>query len=156
MEAALRSAYFLVTGEKSAPEVFCDMGPEGRSAGEGRPWREAEYNVGDAVVRTAVTSGLANTGKLIEAIKAGEVSYDFVEIMACPGGCAGGGGQPIHDGEEYAACRGSMLDRLDEANEIRYSHENPDVIALYDEYFGEPLSHKSHELLHTDQSVWTL
>ena len=156
MEAALRSAYFLVTGEKPAPEVFCDMGPEGRSAGEGRPWREAEYNVGDAVVRTAVTSGLANTGKLIEAIKAGEVSYDFVEIMACPGGCAGGGGQPIHDGEEYAACRGSMLDRLDEANAIRYSHENPDVIALYDEYFGEPLSHKSHELLHTDQSVWTL
>ncbi len=156
MEAALRSAYFLVTGENPAPEVFCDMGPEGRSAGEGRPWREAEYKVGDAVVRTAVTSGLANTGKLVEAIKAGEVSYDFVEIMACPGGCAGGGGQPIHDGEEYAACRGSMLDRLDIESDIRYSHENPDVIALYDGYLEKPLSHKSHELLHTDQREWSL
>lgn len=82
--------------------------------------------------------------------------YDFVEIMACPGGCAGGGGQPIHDGTELAADRGDILDALDANNPIRYSHENPDVIALYKEYMDKPLSEKAHHLLHTSQKDWTL
>lgn len=92
----------------------------------------------------------------MEALIEGEVSYDFVEIMACPGGCAGGGGQPIHDGQECAYVRGGKLDTLDENNAIRYSHENPDVAALYSEYLEKPLSHLAHTLLHTDQTTWSL
>ncbi len=156
MEAALRSAYYLVVGENPDPDAFCQMGRDGTAAGKDRPWKEAEHKVGPAVVRTAVTSGLANTHKLIEALKAGEVSYDFVEIMACPGGCAGGGGQPIHDGQECAYARGGKLDTLDVNNPIRYSHENSDVQALYSEYLEKPLSHLSHTLLHTDQTEWSL
>ena len=156
MEAALRSAYYLVVGENPAPEVFGQMGMDGTEAGPDRPWREAVYKVGPATVRTAVTSSLGNAGKIIEALKKGEVSYDFVEIMACPGGCAGGGGQPIHDGQECAYARGVKLDALDENNVMRYSHENPDVLALYSEYLEKPLSHLSHQLLHTDQTEWKL
>ena len=156
MEAALRSAYYLVVGENPDPEAFCQMGMDGTAAGEDRPWREAEYKVGPAVVRTAVTSGLANAGRLIEALKKGEVSYDFVEIMACPGGCAGGGGQPIHDGQECAYGRGGKLNTLDVNNPIRYSHENSDVMTLYGDYLEKPLSHLAHKLLHTDQTEWAL
>jgi NADH-quinone oxidoreductase subunit G len=156
MEAALRSAYYLVVGENPDPKVFCQMSPDGEIAGEDRPWREAVYQVGPASVRVAVTSGLANAGRLVEALKRGDVSYDFVEIMACPGGCAGGGGQPIHDGQECAYARGGKLDTLDVNNALRYSHENPDVVALYNDYLEKPLSHMSHVLLHTDQTEWKL
>ena len=156
MEAALRSAYYMVVGENPDPAVFCQMSPDGETAGPDRPWREAEYKVGPASVKVAVTSGLANAGRLIEALKKGEVSYDFVEIMACPGGCAGGGGQPIHDGQECAYARGGKLDALDAGNTLRYSHENPDVAALYRDYLEKPLSHLSHQLLHTDQTEWKL
>ena len=97
-----------------------------------------------------MTKHHGNTRKLLAKIERGEVQYDFVEVMACPGGCVGGGGQPIHDGVEMAFERGKNLYYLDEAAEIRYSHDNRDVKALYDEYFGEPLSHKAHMLLHTD------
>ena len=83
-------------------------------------------------------------------IERGEVHYDFVEVMACPGGCVGGGGQPIHDGEEWAFDRGKKLYCLDENADLRFSHENPDINQLYAEYFGEPNSHKAHMLLHTD------
>ena len=92
----------------------------------------------------------------MEAIKRGEVEYDFVEIMACPGGCSGGGGQPIHEGEELADTRGQILWNLDKNSDIRYSHENPDVIALYKEYLEKPLGHKSHKLLHTDLTEWSV
>ena len=101
-------------------------------------------------------SGLANTRKLMEAIESGSVSYDFVEVMACPGGCAGGGGQPIHDGEECAERRGNVLWSLDRKTAIRFSHENPDVQALYAEYLGKPLSERSHHLLHTDIDGWQM
>ena len=106
------------------------------------------------VVTAAVASGLANTRALVEAIKSGKAKYDFVEIMACPGGCAGGGGQPIKDGHELAIERGGRLYALDDANAIRYSHENPDVQALYSEYLEKPLSEKAEELLHTNQTRW--
>ncbi len=149
MEAALRSAYFLLTGKNPDPDAFKKVrGMEG--------WKEAEFDVSGATVRVAVASGLGNTRKLIEAIRAGEVSYDFVEIMACPGGCAGGGGQPIHEGEEMAEDRGKILYGLDKVNEIRFSHENPAVLKSYEEFLEKPLGHKSHKLLHTDLTKWDI
>ena len=107
-------------------------------------------------MRVAVVSGLGNTEKLIRALQRGEVEYDFVEVMACPGGCVGGGGQPIHDGQELADVRGDNLYFLDRGNELRFSHENPDIQQLYKDYLGAPLSHRSHELLHTDHTGWKM
>ena len=101
-----------------------------------------------------VVSGLANTRKLMEAVDSGKADYDFVEVMACPGGCAGGGGQPIHDGVEMASSRGSQLWKLDAKALIRFSHENPDVQELYHAYLKKPLGEKSHHLLHTDHDAW--
>ena len=98
-------------------------------------------------IRAAVVSGLGNVRKLLEAIEHGEVHYDFVEVMACPGGCVGGGGQPIHDGEELAHTRGANLYFLDKNAKIRFSHENQDVMKLYSDFLEKPLSHKSHTLL---------
>ena len=86
----------------------------------------------------------------MEAIDNKEVDYHFVEVMACPGGCAGGGGQPIHEGKEMAAVRGDKLWNLDARAAIRFSHENPDVLDLYKDYLGKPNSHRAHELLHVD------
>ena len=120
-------------------------------------WKESVFEIpGAGEVRVAVASGLGNARKLIQAIKRGEVHYDFVEIMACPGGCAGGGGQPIVDGCELADERGSVLWRLDANDKLRFSHENPDVLALYKEYLTAPLGEKSHHLLHTDHHGWDM
>lgn len=94
MEAALRSAYYLITGENPDADAFSEV----RSTREQPKWKEAEFRIKDIVVRTAVVNGLANTRELIDALERGEVHYDFVEVMACPGGCVGGGGQPIKDG----------------------------------------------------------
>ena len=107
-------------------------------------------------LRIAVASGLANSRKLVEAIRTGKVNYDFVEIMACPGGCAGGGGQPIVEGAEMAGERGEVLWRLDRESAVRYSHENPDVQALYAQFLEKPLGHMSHHLLHTDHHAWEM
>lgn len=148
MEAALRSAYYLVTGKNPDPDAFRSV------RGFDGPWREAQIDIDGTTVNVAVASGLANTRALLEAIRAGKVSYDFVEIMACPGGCGGGGGQPIHDGEELAQARDENLYTLDKNNPVRFSHENPAVLKVYEEYFGKPLSHKAHELLHTDHFSW--
>ena len=76
--------------------------------------------------------------------------------MACPGGCAGGGGQPISEGRELAGDRGARLYAIDKKNPLRFSHENPSIITLYKDYLGQPLSHKSHELLHTDHHAWKM
>lgn len=149
MEAALRSAYYLVTGENPDPEAFT-------AVRGGADWREADFEVEGITVKTATASGLGNARKLLEAIRSGKAEYDFVEIMACPGGCAGGGGQPIHEGCEYYSSRGKKLYALDVANPLRFSHENPAVQALYKEYLGSPLSEKAHHLLHTDQKQWKL
>lgn len=149
MEAALRTAHYLVTGENPHPDAFSAVrGMEG--------WKERTVQVGGASLNVAVASGLGNSRKLLEAVKAGKVNYDFVEIMACPGGCAGGGGQPIKDGHELAAERGQILRDLDSASPVRFSHDNVYIIKLYDEYLDKPLSHKAHELLHTNQSEWTI
>lgn len=149
MEAALRSAYFLVNGTNPDPDAFVEVrGLDG--------WKEKSFDLGGREVRVAVASGLANAEKLLAAIDAGEVEYDFVEVMACPGGCAGGGGQPIHEAREIAGDRGQTLYALDRKRPTRFSHENPNVTTCYEEFLGEPLSHKAHELLHTDQEQWTL
>ncbi len=148
MEAALRSAYFLLKGENPPVDAFKAVRAEGFNANHGV--QEAEFKIDDITVRTAVVSGLGNTRALLNKIEKGGVHYDFVEVMACPGGCVGGGGQPIHDGEERAFERGKNLYQLDESANLRYSHENPDINLLYEEYFEKPNSHKAHMLLHTD------
>ena len=148
MEAALRSAYFLLKGENPPVDAFEAVRAEGFNANHGV--QEAEFKIDDITVRTAVVSGLGNTRALLNKIEKGEVQYDFVEVMACPGGCVGGGGQPIHDGEERAFERGKNLYHLDDTANLRYSHENPDINLLYEEYFEKPNSHKAHMLLHTD------
>jgi NADH-quinone oxidoreductase subunit G len=147
MEAALRSAYFLLMGKNIDADAFKEV----RGLTERR---ELEVDVADNKVRCAVVSSLGEARKLIEDVRAGRCEYDFVEVMACPGGCSGGGGQPIKDGEERATQRAAGLYRIDRENPLRYSHENPDVQALYKEYLGAPMSHRAHELLHTDQTQW--
>lgn len=149
MEAALRSAYFLVTGSNPNPEAF-------KSVRGMTGWKEAEFDLAGANLRIAVASGLKNARQLVEAIRDGSAHYDFVEIMACPGGCSGGGGQPIKDGMEMAGERAENLYGLDAVDNLRFSHENPAVLKCYETYLQKPLSHRSHELLHTDQSTWEL
>lgn len=146
MEAALRTAFKLVTGKNPGVDVFHEV----RGM---KPWKEAEFNIGGAVVHTAVVHGLGNVRKLISAIKRGEVHYDFVEVMACPGGCVGGGGQPIHDGQEYAERRAPVLYQIDRKKSIRFSHENPEVIRLYENYLEKPCSEKAHHLLHVEHKA---
>lgn len=149
MEAALRSAYYLVTGENPDADAFRDVrGLDG--------WKEATFEIAGIELKVAVVHGLGNTRKLIKALKKGTVKYHFVEVMACPGGCVGGGGQPIHDGEELAGVRGENLYFLDKNAKLRFSHENPSVAQAYEEFFEAPLSHKSHALLHTDHNAWEM
>lgn len=143
MEAALRSAHYLVTGKN--PEVDAFKSVRGMDG-----WKESEFDIDGTKIKVAVASGLGNARRLIDAILAGSVRYDFVEIMACPGGCVNGGGQPIHDGVELKAERAAVLYNLDEKNTIRYSHENPEIVKCYEEYLEKPLSHRAHELLHTN------
>ncbi len=150
MDAALRSAYYLITGTNPPADAFKDVrGLKGR--------KEATFTIpGAGDVRVCVVSGLRNTRFLLRDLRAGRANYDFVEIMACPGGCAGGGGQPISEGQELAGERGDVLWELDANADIRYSHENSDVQAIYKEYFGAPLGHRSHHLLHTDHHCWQM
>ncbi len=149
MEAALRSAYYLVTGRNPDPDSFKEVrGMDG--------WKEAQFNLAGTCLKVAVASGLGNTRRLMEAIRKGKVDYQFVEIMACPGGCAGGGGQPIKDGSELAEDRCQVLYGLDKVNDLRFSHENPSVRKCYEDYLEAPLSHRAHELLHTDHHGWKM
>ena len=149
MEAALRTAHYFITGQNPDPDAFRDVrGSDG--------WRDASFDIDGTTVRLAVISGLNNARELIHAIKSGRVQYDFVEVMSCPGGCAGGGGQPIRDGQELAGERGAKLYDLDAANPLRFSHENPEIQKLYQEYLEKPLSPKAHHLLHSDKGEWTL
>ena len=155
MEAALRSAYY--SAQRPQPQT----GGLPRRAGDATGaagWTEAEFDLGGgAVVRTAVVSGLANTGRLLAELQAGRVHYDFVEVMACPGGCAGGGGQPIHtDDVERAAQRGKVLYNIDRIQTVRFSHENPEVSALYRDDLGQPGSEQAEALLHTDHNGWQM
>lgn len=152
MEAALRSAYYLMTGTNPDADAFQAV----RSTREQPKWKEASFEINGVTIQTAVVNGLANTRELLDALENGEVHYDFVEVMACPGGCVGGGGQPIKDGFELAGTRSENLRSLDENAKIRFSHENADVLRLYEDFLEKPLSHKSHMLLHTDHQAWEM
>ena len=149
MEAALRTAYSIIKKENPPADAFKPVRSKAFQENDGTI--EAKFNIDDIELNIAVVSGLGNTRKLLNKIERGEAKYDFVEVMACPGGCVGGGGQPVKDGYELAFDRGKKLYFLDENSEIRYSHENKDIIALYDEYFHKPLSHKAHALLHVHE-----
>jgi NADH-quinone oxidoreductase subunit G len=142
MEAALRTAYELSTGKQLAKLDFTDVrGIKGI--------KETEVDLDGKVLRIAVAHGGANIRALLKAIKEKTVTYDFVEIMACPGGCIGGGGEPYSNDPEIIQKRMKGIYKADELNTIRKSHENPAIQELYKEYFEAPLSHRSHKLLHT-------
>lgn len=145
MEAALRTAVHTLTGADVVdfPEV---RGTEGI--------KEATYKVGDLDVKVAVASGLSNARELLTKVQNGEADYHFIEIMGCPGGCVNGGGQPqqpatVRNFTDLRAERAKALYAQDVAMPIRKSHENPAIKAVYEEFFGEPGSHKAHEILHT-------
>ncbi len=147
MEAALRTVVEILTGEELQKLEFKEVrGLEGI--------KEASYMVNGMEVKAAIVSGLSNAKKLMEKVKNGEVDYHFVEIMACPGGCINGGGQPhvsaeIRNNVDYRTLRAKALYDYDEAYELRKSHKNPDIQKLYDEFLEKPNSHIAHELLHT-------
>ena len=142
MEAALRTVYDVVTGSNLEKVDFYQVrGLEGI--------KEATVELGETKVKVAVANGLANAGKLMERIKSGEADYQFVEIMCCPGGCIGGGGQPIPTNTATRQARVKAIYEADQGMELRKSHQNPAVKQLYEEYLGKPLSEKSHHLLHT-------
>ena len=147
MEAALRTVAEVLSGKPLENIEFTQVrGLEGI--------KEADVQIGDLTVKAAVAHGLGNAKKLMEQIKSGEKQYHFVEVMACPGGCISGGGQPIQpscvrNSVDIKAERAKAIYSEDRAMKLRKSHENPRVKMLYDEFFGEPGGHKSHELLHT-------
>ncbi len=153
MEAALRTAYFALTGEEREGIVFKEVrGFENI--------REAEFELAGKTIKVAVTSGMRGARVLLDQIRAGESPYTFIEIMGCPGGCINGGGQPYvrevflpnEDPdimETYRQKRANALYSEDERQVIRQSHNNPQIQDLYKEFLGAPNSHKAHELLHT-------
>ena len=145
MEAAIRSAYFLITGnELKELKVEAVRGMEGI--------KEAKVNIDGLEVGVAVAHTLKNASVLLDQIRAGRKDIHFIEIMTCPGGCVGGGGQPIGTDVDKVIERTRALYKLDDKENIRTSHSNTYVKRLYDEFLGEPLGHKSHELLHTTYS----
>ena len=147
MEAALRTAYEVVTGKALEKVEFeAVRGVEGV--------KEASIQVGDVTLNVAVAHGTANAAKLLDSIRSGEKTYHFIEVMGCPGGCVTGGGQPIVPAVTRMTCdpkvvRAAALYNEDAGKAKRKSHENAEVKALYDEFLGAPNSHKAHELLHT-------
>ena len=147
MEAALRTVVEVVTKGEMKPLEFTEVrGMTGI--------KEASYDLPGKTVRVCVTSGLANAKKVLDGVKSGEMQYDFIEIMACPGGCINGGGQPIQHADvrnwtDVRALRAKALYTQDAGMTYRRSHENPIVQQVYKEYLGEPGGHRAHELLHT-------
>ena len=154
MEAALRTAYELVTG-REVPFKNLDITPVRGMDGV----REASIKIENPVkdwafldgveLKCAIAHGLVNAQKVMEAIKSGKSNYHFIEIMACPGGCLGGGGQPIPTSPEIRKKRTEAIYAEDAGMPIRKSHENPEILKLYEDFLGTPLGEKSHHLLHT-------
>ena len=146
MEAALRVAAKMLDGKFEVVDF-----PEVRGTS---PIKEATYNVAGNTVRVAVASGLANAETIIKQLESGEKQYDFIEIMACPGGCVNGGGQPtlpdsIRNTADLKSLRAQALYTSDKDNKLRRSSDSPVMDLVYNEYFGAPNSHKAHEVLHT-------
>jgi len=154
MEAALRTVYEIVTG-REFPAADLRLGPveglEGIKAaslvitGTVPEWSFLE----NVEVKIAVAHGLANAAQLLDAVKAGKASYHFIEIMTCPGGCIGGGGQPRYTDDAVRLARIGAIYKEDAGKKLRKSHTNPQVKELYDEFLKKPLGEKSHHLLHT-------
>ncbi|MBR2614949.1 MAG: [Clostridia bacterium] len=143
MEAALRTAYYSITGKNPDADFIKDYRIDNGI-------KEFTVDINGVKLNIAVASGLANAKTVMENVKAGFKKYDFIEIMACPGGCAGGGGQPIHEGKELGAYRSQKLYALDKNGTLRFSHDNPAIKTVYKEFFEKPNSHIAHELLHVD------
>ena len=148
MEAALRTAQDTLTGQDLDKIDF-----EAVRGGEGI--KKATVNIAGKEIKVVAASGLANAQKIMEEIKSGKADYQFVEIMACPGGCVMGGGQPIRTSKERSSIdirklRADCLYSIDEKSTVRKSHENPIVKKIYKDYLEKPGSHKAHELLHTE------
>lgn len=142
MEAALRSVYEILTGKTLDRIDFYDVrGMEGV--------KEATVNIDGTIVNVAVAHGLGNARKLLDRVRSGEANYHFIEIMACPGGCIGGGGQPIPTNLEIRMKRIEAIYEVDRKLPLRKSHENPAIKQLYEEFLGEPNGEKAHHLLHT-------
>ncbi|MCB8964264.1 MAG: iron hydrogenase small subunit [Bacteroidales bacterium] len=154
MEAALRTAYEVVTG-REVPFDGLNITPVRGMEGVREASIKIEQTQGDwkflegAVLKTVVAHGLTNAKKVMDAVRAGKGDWHFIEIMACPGGCLGGGGQPIPTSAEIRQKRADAIYREDAGKTIRKSHENPEIVSIYQEFLHEPNSHKSHELLHT-------
>lgn len=142
MEAALRTVADVLTGENLQTVDYNDVRGMEQT-------REAELTIAGNTVKIAVVHTLASARKILERIRAGEADYQFIEVMACPGGCIGGGGQPIPVNAEIRRARREGLFDCDSANELRKSHENPEIKELYDTWLGKPLGEKAHSLLHT-------
>ena len=147
MEAALRTAYETVTGKELGKLEFEDVRGESGI-------KKSEIDLDGTKIKVAVAHGLSNAKKILEEIKSGKADYQFVEIMACPGGCVMGGGQPIKSSKirsevDVRKLRADALYSIDEKSIIRKSHENPTVKKIYEEFLEKPGSHKAHELLHT-------
>ena len=147
MEAALRTVHEKVTGNHFEKLEYEEI--RGQSG-----IKRASLNMNGTEVKVVVASGLKNAQVIMDEIREGKADYQFVEIMACPGGCVMGGGQPIRTSKERAsidirAKRANALYTIDEKSTIRKSHENPVIQKIYEEYLGEPGGHKAHELLHT-------
>ncbi len=157
MEAALRTAHFVLTGKEHEAVKFEEVrGFDGI--------KEASFNLAGQTINVAVAHGMKNAKVLMDQIRAGESKYQFIEIMGCPGGCVNGGGQPYvrecflpnEDNDimdTYIEKRAKALYSEDERQTLRQSHNNPQIKALYDEFLGEPNSHKAHELLHTSYAA---
>ena len=142
MEAALRTVYEVVTAKTLEQLDFeAARGLDGI--------REVTASLNGMTLRAAIANGLGNVRKIMERVRSGEADYHFIEMMACPGGCLAGGGQPIPIDHGVREKRASALYRADREMPLRKSHENPVVKQIYEEYFEEPLSHRGHELLHT-------
>lgn len=143
IEATVRTAYETITGEELQKLEFTDLrGLDGI--------KETTVNIAGKDVRIAVANGLGNTRKLLNKVRSGEEKFDAIEVMACPGGCIGGGGQPYHHGDiSVLKRRAEGIYSVDQNKKLRKSHENPKVQQLYSEFLGEVGGHLAHELLHT-------
>ena len=143
MEAALRTAYELHTG-KTLPRLEFDAVRNDVNA-----IKEAVIDLDGTPLKVAVANGLKNAEEIIRRVESGEADYIFIEIMACPGGCIGGGGQPIGTNNAVRDARIQALYEIDRSLPLRKSHENPEIKTIYEEFFGAPLSSRAHDLLHT-------
>ncbi len=138
-EAAVRTVKEKLTGE---PLERLELGFVGV--------QDKEIEIGDRTIKVAIVSGLGNTGELLKDVREGTSEYDFIEVMACPHGCVGGGGQPLPVDKEKKDRRAEGLGSIDQAKTIRKSHENPMIKKVYEDYLEEPLSRRAHRLLHTE------